>query len=58
MPLVKGYSSKAIGKNIKAEKKAGKSKKQATAIALSVAREAAEKSGNKKKANALKKVKK
>jgi len=39
MPLIKGYSKKSIAKNIKTEIKAGKSRKQAVAIALSVARE-------------------
>lgn len=40
MPLVKSKSKKAIGKNIAAEERAGKPKKQAIAIALNVAREA------------------
>jgi hypothetical protein len=39
MPLIKGYSKKSIAKNIKTEIKAGRSRKQAVAIALSVARE-------------------
>ena len=39
MPLVKSGSQEAVGKNIKAEMKAGKPKKQAVAIALSVERE-------------------
>ena len=39
MPLIKGYSKKSIAKNIKTEIKAGKSRKQAVVIALSVARE-------------------
>lgn len=37
VPLVKGKSNKAVSKNIKIEKAAGKSQKQAIAIALSVA---------------------
>lgn len=43
MPLVKSGSKKAIGKNIEAEEKAGKPKKQAVAIALNVARKAGKK---------------
>lgn len=38
MPLVKGKSKKAISKNISTEIKAGKPKKQAIAIAYSVAK--------------------
>ncbi len=45
MPLIKGYGKKTIGKNIKAEVKAGKPKKQAVAIGLSVGRKAAKKKG-------------
>jgi hypothetical protein len=39
MPLVKSGSPEAVGKNIKAEMKAGKPKKQAVAIALNVERD-------------------
>jgi hypothetical protein len=39
MPLIKSGSSESVGKNIKTEMKAGKPKKQAVAIALSVERE-------------------
>jgi len=39
MPLMKSGSKEAVGKNIKTEMKAGKPKKQAVAIALSVQRE-------------------
>jgi len=50
MPLKKGYSKASIGKNIGAEMKAGKPKKQAIAIALSTARTAAMKAGKPSKA--------
>ena len=39
MPLNKSGSKESVGDNIKAEMKAGKPKKQAVAIALSVERE-------------------
>lgn len=55
MPLKKGYSRKSIGENIKAEMKAGKPRKQAMAIALNTAREAAEKAGKASKAPKRKK---
>jgi hypothetical protein len=50
MPLKKGYSSSSIGKNIKMEEGYGRPKKQAVAIALNVAREAAKKAGKPSKA--------
>lgn len=50
MPLTKGYSKKAIGKNIGREMAAGKPKKQAIAIALNTARTAAKKAGKPSKA--------
>jgi hypothetical protein len=50
MPLKRGYSSKAIGHNVKAELRAGKSKRQAIAIALNVARKAAKAAGKPGKA--------
>lgn len=40
MPLSKSTSKKAFGKNVAAEIKAGKPKKQAVAIAYSVKRKA------------------
>jgi hypothetical protein len=39
MPLDKSGSEKSVGKNIKAEMKSGKPKKQAIAIALNVERD-------------------
>jgi hypothetical protein len=50
MPLRKGYSAKTIGRNIRTELKAGRSRKQAIAIALNVARKAAKKAGKPSKA--------
>lgn len=47
MPLWKSSKDEAVGENIKREMKAGKGKKQAVAIALSVQREAAK--GKRKK---------
>jgi len=43
MPLIKGYSKKSISKNISREMKAGISRSQSVAIALSVARTAKKK---------------
>ena len=40
MPLKQGYSRKTISQNIRAERRAGKPRKQAIAIALSTARKA------------------
>ena len=50
MPLKKGYSRSTIGNNIKMEEKSGRPKKQAIAIALNVARDAAMKAGKPSKA--------
>lgn len=58
MPRVKGYSQKAISKNISTEMAAGKPQKQAVAIALEAARTAAKKAGKPSKAPKPKKAKK
>lgn len=47
MPLIQGFSSKAIAANIKRELKHGKKRNQAIAIALSVAKEAKQKAKKK-----------
>lgn len=57
MPLKKGYSPKSVGANIKTERKAGKSKKQAVAIALNTARKAAKDAGKPEKAPKAKRKK-
>jgi len=57
MPIKKGFSRKTIGENIKKEMDNGVSKKQALAIALNVARKAAEKAGKPEKGPKPKKVK-
>lgn len=49
MPIKKGYSDKTVSKNIKTEIEHGKSREQAIAIALDVARKAKEKAKKKKK---------
>ena len=43
MPLKKGYSKKTISKNIQTEIKAGRPRKQAIAIAMSIARKSKKK---------------
>lgn len=54
MPLKHGYSKKTIGENIARESKS-KPQKQAVAIAMSTAREAAKKAGKPSKAPAKRK---
>lgn len=49
MPLKKGYSKKAISKNIKTSMNEGKSQKQSVAIALNVAKESKKKAKKAKK---------
>lgn len=43
MPLIQGYSKKSVSENIRRSMKEGKSQKQATAIALDIARKAKKK---------------
>ncbi len=45
MPMKKGYSKKSVSTNIKTEMAAGKSQKQAVAIALDVASKAKKRRG-------------
>jgi ABC-type uncharacterized transport system permease subunit len=47
MPLIKGYTQRSISKNISTERHAGKSQKEAVAIAMSIAREARKKAHKK-----------
>jgi hypothetical protein len=43
MPLIKGYSKASVSKNISQLMKEGRSQKQATAIALDIAKKAKKK---------------
>lgn len=54
MPLKKGYSKKTIAQNIKTEMASGKPQKQAVAIAMNTAREAANKANKSAKVPAKK----
>ena len=49
MPLKKGYSQNTISSNIRTERAAGKSQKQAVAIALNTANRAANRAGKSNK---------
>ena len=58
MPLIKGFTRKSIGKNIAKEMKGGKRpQKQAVAIAMDKARQAAKRSKSAGAAAMLKKLK-
>lgn len=48
MPLKKGYSKKTVSSNIRTLLKEGRSRDQAVAIALNIARESAKSHGKKK----------
>lgn len=48
MPMIKGYGKKTVAKNIKTEMAAGKPQKQATAIALNVAKKSKPKAARNK----------
>lgn len=56
MPLEKGYSEKAIGKNIGAEERAGRPRRQAVAIAMNTARQAAKRSKTKRAKAVLRRI--
>jgi hypothetical protein len=45
MPLIQGYSKASISKNISTLVKEGKSQKQATAIAMDIAKKAKKRTG-------------
>ena len=45
MPLKMGYSRKTVSENIRRERAAGRPQKQAVAIAMSVARKSAKRTG-------------
>lgn len=45
MPVKSGYSRKTISENIRRERRAGRPERQAVAIALDVARRAAQRAG-------------
>jgi hypothetical protein len=49
MPLKEGYSKKTVSDNIRTEVHAGKSQKQAVAIALEKARQSKRKHGRRKR---------